>query len=62
MAQAPARLPEGMRVIVRDWLNANHMVFAQAGRTVLVDSGCRRDAAVTLEKVTEALNGHPWTD
>lgn len=50
-------LPSGMQVIVRDWLNANHVVFEDAERSVLVDSGYGRDADITLEKLHAVLGG-----
>jgi glyoxylase-like metal-dependent hydrolase (beta-lactamase superfamily II) len=46
-------------VIVRDWLNANHILLKGRDRTVLVDSGYGRDAAITLAKVSTELAGRP---
>ncbi len=39
MPEAKDSLPPGMQVNVRDWLNANHVVFEDDRQTVLVDSG-----------------------
>src|SRR5258706_11641850 len=52
-------LPPSIRVIVRDWLNANHIVLAGRQRMVLIDSGYGRDTAHTLSKVSEVLAGRP---
>jgi glyoxylase-like metal-dependent hydrolase (beta-lactamase superfamily II) len=52
-------LPSSLKVIVRDWLNANQIVLLGRQRTVLVDSGYGRDKAITLTKVGEALAGRP---
>ena len=57
MPESGARLPPGMRVIVRDWLNANHVVFDDAEQTVMIDSGYGRDADLTLEQLNTALRG-----
>ena len=46
-------------MIVRDWLNANHILFKGRDRIVLVDSGYGRDAAITLAKVSAELAGRP---
>jgi glyoxylase-like metal-dependent hydrolase (beta-lactamase superfamily II) len=48
-----------VRVVVRDWLNANHILFTGRDRTVLVDSGYGRNADVTLAKVSAELAGRP---
>ncbi|HYN27587.1 MAG TPA: MBL fold metallo-hydrolase [Burkholderiales bacterium] len=56
---APGTLPPQVRVIVRDWLNANHILLIGRDRTVLVDSGYGRDANVTLTKVSAELAGRP---
>ena len=52
-------LPSGVQVIVRDWLNANHIVLTGRHGTVLIDSGYGRDTAYTLDKVSVALAGRP---
>lgn len=52
-------LPLCVRVIIRDWLNANHIVLIGRQRTVLIDSGYGRDTAQTLSKVDEVLAGRP---
>ena len=46
-------------MIVRDWLNANHILLKGRYRTVLVDSGYGRDATITLAKVSAELAGRP---
>jgi len=52
-------LPSCVRVIVRDWLNANHIVLVGRRRTVLIDSGYGRDKAQALSKIAEVLEGRP---
>jgi glyoxylase-like metal-dependent hydrolase (beta-lactamase superfamily II) len=52
-------LPSGVRVIVRDWLNANHIVLSGRRHAVLIDSGYGRDTADTLSKVSASLEGRP---
>jgi len=52
-------LPLCVRVIIRDWLNANHIVLIGRQRTVLIDSGYGRDTAQTLSKVDAVLAGRP---
>lgn len=52
-------LPSSVRVIVRDWLNANHIVLIGRQRTVLIDSGYGRDTAHTLAQVSAILDGRP---
>jgi glyoxylase-like metal-dependent hydrolase (beta-lactamase superfamily II) len=59
MPESNIRLPPGMQVIIRDWLNANHVVFDDAERTVLIDSGYGRDTGFTLERLRAALRGRP---
>ena len=54
---APGTFPPQVRVIVRDWLNANHILLTGRDRTVLVDSGYGRDATITLAKVSAELAG-----
>ena len=56
---ARCTLPPQVRVMVRDWLNANHILLAGRDRIVLVDSGYGRDANATLEKVSTELAGKP---
>ncbi len=56
---APRTLPPQVRVIVRDWLNANHILVIGRDRTVLVDSGYGRDTSITLAKVSVELAGRP---
>jgi glyoxylase-like metal-dependent hydrolase (beta-lactamase superfamily II) len=56
---APPSLPPQVRVIVRDWLNANHILLGCRDRTVLIDSGYGRDANITLAKVSAELAGRP---
>jgi glyoxylase-like metal-dependent hydrolase (beta-lactamase superfamily II) len=45
-------------VIVRDWLNANHVLFT-GEENVLVDAGHVTGTARTLEALGEALQGRP---
>jgi len=52
-------LPASMRVIVRDWLNANHIVFREGDGADLVDTGHLHGIAATLRLVNEALEGRP---
>ena len=52
-------LPPSVRVIVRDWLNANHIVLIGREQSVLIDSGYGRDVAHTLSTVIQALRGQP---
>ena len=54
---ASGTLPSQVRVIVRDWLNANHILLTGRDCTVLVDSGYGRDATITLAKVSAELAG-----
>jgi len=56
---APGTLPPQVRVIVRDWLNANHILLKGRDRIVLADSGYGRDATITLAKVSAELAGRP---
>jgi glyoxylase-like metal-dependent hydrolase (beta-lactamase superfamily II) len=42
------RLPDSVRVIVRDWLNANNVVLLQPGHNVVVDTGYVSHAHQTL--------------
>ena len=46
-------------MIVRDWLNANHILLKGRDRTVLADSGYGRDATITLAKVSAEFAGTP---
>ena len=41
-------LPPGMRVIVRDWLNANHVLISSRDECALIDSGYGAHAQRTL--------------
>jgi len=56
---ATRALPPQVRVIVRDWLNANNILLTGRDRTVLVDSGYHRDTSITLAKVSVELAGRP---
>lgn len=55
----PVSLPAGMRVLVRDWVNANHILFDDADGAVLVDSGHVGSRARTLQLLDAALEGRP---
>lgn len=57
MSATPPALPSAVRVIVRDWLNANHVLFTGPEGTVLVDSGYGRDTKLTSAKVEAQLAG-----
>lgn len=59
MSATPPALPSSVQVVVRDWLNANHVLFLGQDQTVLVDSGYGRDAQLTLEALGARLAGHP---
>jgi glyoxylase-like metal-dependent hydrolase (beta-lactamase superfamily II) len=47
-------LAPGLQAIVRDWLDANHVLITSADESVLIDTGCSAHAARTL-----ALLRHP---
>lgn len=53
-----AALPAGMHVIVRDWLNANHVLFLH-DENVLIDSGHASGRAATLHEIEALLRGRP---
>lgn len=44
-------------MIVRDWLNANHVVFLDEGNNVLVDAGYVTHSDTTVRLVRETLEG-----
>jgi len=48
-------IPVTVKVIVRDWLNANHVLFLGEDENVLVDSGYVTHADTTVRLVREAL-------
>lgn len=50
-------MPPGVSVIVRDWLNANHVLLAGRDEVVLVDAGHVSCAATTLDLVAAQLAG-----
>jgi glyoxylase-like metal-dependent hydrolase (beta-lactamase superfamily II) len=52
-------LPASIAVIVRDWLNANHIVFLGPEENVLVDAGYVTHAETTIRLVSERLAGRP---
>lgn len=52
-------LPASMRVIVRDWINANHIVFTDDAGVDLVDTGHLHGIGQTLRLVDDALAGRP---
>ena len=54
-------LPPTLRVVVRDWLNANNIVLLQHGHNVLVDTGYVSHALQTLALLRrpEHLGGQP---
>lgn len=55
------RLPAAMRVIVRDWLSANHVLFLGAGDNAIIDTGYGARAAQTLTLLADpaALGAAP---
>jgi glyoxylase-like metal-dependent hydrolase (beta-lactamase superfamily II) len=50
-------LPRSVKVIVRDWLNSNHIVMMGRQGTVVIDSGYGRDKEQTLSKIAKVLAG-----
>ena len=52
-------LPTTLHVLVRDWLNANHILFLGPDENVLVDAGHVSGIDETLRRVREALDGRP---
>lgn len=50
-------LPPGVRVIVRDWLNANHVLLEDDDAVVLIDSGHLEGRERTLALLGAALRG-----
>jgi glyoxylase-like metal-dependent hydrolase (beta-lactamase superfamily II) len=52
-------LPAAVRVIVRDWVNANHVVFLGSSLAALIDAGHVCGADETLERVGHALGERP---
>jgi glyoxylase-like metal-dependent hydrolase (beta-lactamase superfamily II) len=52
-------LAPGLRVIVRDWLDANHVLITGRGERVLIDTGCSMHAERTaaLLRDPQALGG-----
>ncbi|MEI7970171.1 MAG: MBL fold metallo-hydrolase [Betaproteobacteria bacterium] len=58
-AESVAAWPAGIEVIVRDWLNANHVVLSGPAGNVLVDAGHVSGVSVTLERVSGTLGSRP---
>ena len=54
-----AALPPDLRMIERDWLSSNQILFAGRDATALVDSGYLTHAGTTLALVRHALGGRP---
>jgi glyoxylase-like metal-dependent hydrolase (beta-lactamase superfamily II) len=52
-------LPASVRVIVRDWLNANHVVLLSEAGAELIDTGHLHGIAATLRHVDDAIAGRP---
>ena len=52
-------LPVGMHVFERGWLSANNILFTDAEKTLLVDSGYCTHAAQTLALIESALGSRP---
>lgn len=59
MGSGAKRLPATMRVIVRDWLSANHVLFLTEGDNVLVDSGYGARCGETLARLADVLGDQP---
>jgi glyoxylase-like metal-dependent hydrolase (beta-lactamase superfamily II) len=53
---ASPALPATVRVLVRDWLNANSIVMLQPGRNVVVDTGYVSHAHATLALLRQPLH------
>lgn len=51
--------PASIRVVVRDWLNANHVLLLDGDDNVLIDSGYVTHADTTLRLVTGQLRDRP---
>ena len=55
------KLPDGMHVIVRDWLNSNQVILASSDANIVIDSGYGSHAATTavlLERQPALAAGH----
>src|SRR5918992_4700550 len=54
-------LAPGLQAIVRDWLDANHVLITGRDECVLIDTGCSAHAEHTLEllRAPGALDGRP---
>jgi glyoxylase-like metal-dependent hydrolase (beta-lactamase superfamily II) len=60
MSAAPCpELPATVRVVVRDWLNANHVLLLGSEENVLIDAGHVGHADTTLRLVAAELEGRP---
>lgn len=56
---AGLEMPPGVEVIVRDWLNANHVMLSGRDAVVLIDAGHVSSAATTVDLVASRLGGRP---
>src|SRR5688500_1130134 len=54
-------LAPGLQAIVRDWLDANHVLITGRHECVLIDTGCSAHAEHTLAllRAPDALGGRP---
>lgn len=57
MSSSAFTLPNGLTVIQRDWLSANHVFLEHKDQTVLIDSGYCTHANLTLQLLRQALHG-----
>lgn len=55
MTDAPARLPDTIRFIERDWLSSNSIFFVDAGEATIVDTGYVKHAPMTAAIVDRVL-------
>ncbi len=57
MRSSIGSLPQGITVLQRDWLSANHVFLEHKDQTVLVDSGYCTHANMTLQLLRQVLHG-----
>lgn len=53
-----SNLPPSVRIIVRDWLSANHVLLLEPGRNVLIDTGYISRVAETMRLLREPAHLH----
>ncbi|MFM7007757.1 MAG: MBL fold metallo-hydrolase, partial [Betaproteobacteria bacterium] len=61
MSSSAFTLPNGLTVIQRDWLSANHVFLEHNDQTVLIDSGYCTHANLTLQLLRQALHDRSLT-